>query len=266
MPSLEEFNEYMLREMQPRISSVDSIGRIQLHHFIGSIKKVERITPETFGEDAFWRFHMELGSKRHIIDITTVDLTKGFTKFNNAYMSNFGLMLPYELCQRPKKNEPNYWVQFVGYICSVAVEAEQTETDASTHLEIILRRIAQSPVTEDKLKWVDEIYGQHFLLKWVQDDIVYYLLKSRDVEDFIKDLKITTPLEKLGKMMAQKRYKKIKNRHVYLGMNKDHKEIRLYSIWWITEECLKQYGLDPQNPNTEDITAQKVSNLEEIEF
>jgi hypothetical protein len=208
------------------------------------------MSPETRRDSAIWRLYLEYKGVKKIIEITDLDITNRRTKFQSLFKSNFGAFLPPKLMKKPKKGA-DPWYAMLLYLESICTEIEQTDTAEWAELNIFLGNVAQLKwVPEEDIElWADNKKSRKLLLRIIhkKTEKVYYLLKSDDVLTIIKDEKITTSVNYLGRHMDKHFLKRRDNPAVRINSKRV-----VSSVWWFTEESLIERGFDVEAQRKED--------------
>jgi hypothetical protein len=208
------------------------------------------MAPETRRDGAIWRLYLEFKGVKKIIEISDLDITNKRTKFQSLFKSNFGVFLPPKLMKKPKSGT-DPWYQFLEHLESICTEIEQTDTAEWAELNILLGNVAQLKWIheEEKELWADNKKSRKLLLRIINKITgkVYYLLKPEDITTIIKDEKLTTSINYLGRHLDK-----------HLLKRKDNPAIRINTkrvvnpAWWFTEMSLVEHGFDIEAQRKED--------------
>ncbi len=219
----------------------DTEGVIGSDAFLNSLTKVEKVKAITAKDGATWIFTISTLGKTERIIISNRDLMKGCRIFEDLFKSRFGFFLPWELTKKPKKGQPNMWKRFQHYIEQVCIEIEPTESTEWAECDMLLDVIAGFPIIENGEIWADKTHSPNTLYKKEADEKTYYILKSTDILSLISEKRLTTTHLKIGEVMNQRGFKRKGNPACRI------KKTVVNPVWWFTEECLLEHGLNSEN-------------------
>ena len=256
----EEYSEYKARQERKRMESQekqkatpnpdlfkvepekpdkpDSAGCVEMDAFTNSIANVEKVKAVTAKDGATWTFTISILEKTERLIISNRDLMKGSWIFEDLFKSRFGFFLPWQLTQKPKKGQPNYWKRFQQYIEQICIEIEPTESTEWAECDMLLDFIAGFPVIEEGEIWADKTHSPNTLFKKEMEGKTYYVLKSADILSLISEKRLTSTHMKIGETMNQRGFKRKGNPACRVG-----KKV-VNPAWWLTEECLIEHGLN----------------------
>lgn len=220
---------------------IDNKGCMPVTTFLSAIIKVEKIKPVNEGEGATWRIHMSVDGSDDMITISNKDLMAGKAKFEDLFKSRFKCFLPYEITKKASKGKPSGWKVFQLELEQDCIEIEPIESIDWMESDILISAITElTCVGEGKKEdWAGKERGKKTLLRKEHEGIVYYLIKSADISAVIKELKLVTTIEKLGRTMDRREYKRKKNPDCRINSSK-----KVSCVWWFTETCMVEHGLN----------------------
>jgi hypothetical protein len=171
-------------------------------------------------------------------------------KFQSLFKSNFGAFLPQKLMKKPKSGA-DPWYQFLEHLESMCTEIEQTDTVEWAELNIFLGNVAQLKWVpeEDKETWADNKKSRKLLLRIIhkKTERIYYLLKPEDITTIIKDEKMATSLNYIGRHMDKHLLKRKDNPALRINTKKS-----VNPVWWFTETSLIEHGFEIEAQRKED--------------
>lgn len=238
----EKPNPDMFKVEPEKPEKPDSEGCAGMDEFRESITKIEKVKAVTAKDGATWIFTIAILEKVERIIISNRDLMKGSWIFEDLFKSRFGFFLPWQLTQKPKKGQPNYWKRFQQYIEQICIEIEPTESTEWAECDMLLDIIAGFTVIEDGEVWADKTHSPNTLYKKEADGKTYYILKSADMISLIAEKRLTTTHLKIGEAMNQRGFKRKGNPACRV------KKTVVNPAWWFTEECLIEHGLNTETP------------------
>jgi hypothetical protein len=216
----------------------DSSGCIDKTIFSRSMISVEKIKPATGAGMATWRFKFSVLGKVASIEIP-LNKMGDFHIFQDLFKSNFGMYLPFELTRKAEKGAPSPWRKFNLYIEEICIEVEPVESQEWLECDLLVDQIAQNcKVTDDADFWADKSRSAKYAIRHEMDGIGYYLVKSKDVSELAKDIKLTVTMEKLGSVMNSRGIKRPKNPAKKIG------KTVINPVWWFEENYLIDRGLN----------------------
>ncbi len=220
---------------------IDNEGCMGVEDFLAAITKVEKIKPVSEGEGATWRIYMSVDDSTDMITISNKDLMAGKAKFEDLFKSRFKCFLPYEITKKPPKGKPSGWKIFQLALEKDCVEIEPTESIDWMEADILISAITELTCVDESKKadWASKERGRKTLLRKDHEGVFYYLLKSADISSIIKELKLVTTIEKLGRAMDRREYKRKKNPDCRINSSK-----KVSCVWWFTESCMIEHGLN----------------------
>ena len=220
----------------------DTSGCTGMNEFREAITKIEKVKAVTAKDGATWIFTISVLEKIERIIIPNRELMKGSWVFEDLFKSRFGFFLPWQLTQKPKKGQPNYWKRFQQYIEQICIEIDPTESTEWAECDMLLDIIAGFPVIEEGDIWADKTRSQNTLYKKDTEGKIYYVLKSADMISLIAEKRLTSTLAKIGDTMNQRGFKRKGNVACRV------KKTVINPAWWFTEECLTEHGLEGDAP------------------
>lgn len=220
----------------------DTAGTVDNDMFIKALTKVEKVKAVTAKDGATWIFTISVLEKIERIIISNRDLMKGYWIFEDLFKSRFGFFLPYQMTQKPKKGQPNYWKRFQQYIEQICIEIEPTESTEWAECDMLLDIIAGFPIIEEGEMWADKTRSQNTIYKKEVEGKIYYILKSTDMISLIAEKRLTTTHLKIGETMNQRGFKRKGNPACRV------KKKVVNPAWWFTEECLIEHGMEAEAP------------------
>jgi hypothetical protein len=160
--------------------------------------------------------------------------------FEDLFKSNFGFYLPYYLTKRPEKGEKSMWKKFMGYIEQICEEVEPVESIEWIEYDLVLDKITGFKVVTDVEIWANKTKAKNTLFKKEIGRETYYLLKPDDMHQLVKDMKISSTVEKIGGVLNIRGFKRAKNPVCRL-------KVGIVPAWWFTEDLLPLLSGRPCN-------------------
>lgn len=226
----------------------DDSGEIGKKAFIDAIMHVEKIKPASDKGEAEWKFTMTVGDRTTAFRLLNSQIINSHLVFENLFKSNFGLYLPYDLTRKPDKGEKSNWKKFMIYIEERCEETDPVECIEWIECDLLLDRIAGFKIVPDGDLWANKSKSKNSLFKKEMNGETYYLIRPDDIQQLVKDMKISTTIEQIGRVMNQRGYKRAKNPACRVKSG-------VVTAWWVTESCLYERGLKDtplQNENVSD--------------
>lgn len=221
---------------EPEKAKKEDTGEIDANVFLAAIDKIEKIRPSNAKTGAEWKFTMKVNGKTAVFQLPNSSIMNSHGGFEDLFKSHFGMYLPHNLTRVAEPGETRPWKKFMIYVELICEEVDPVESIEWIECDIVLEKIAGFKVITDGNVWLNKSKSKNTLLKKTIGTITYYLLKPEDIQQLVKELKISSSVETLGSVMNSRKLKRTGNPACRVGKI-------VNPAWWFSEESMVERGL-----------------------
>lgn len=184
---------------------------IQMSEFVDALKMVEYVGGLTSQEAGNMRFHFDFFHTSGVIEIPLSKLTAGPQVFTTFYFGLFDEFPPYDLIKKSEDKKKNKWTKFLKLCKKMAVKVAPEERTEYIETDTIIDYISKFEVLTDPVLWGSPD-TKRTLFQETRGTETRYLLKSSDMMEIVKDLKINTLIGTLSQHMTGRGLKERKTK------------------------------------------------------